>query len=349
MGWAMSKAESFEIQGADGHPIHIPAGEFYFNSKARCRRMMLNSLSADARRVYACLELATMGFQREDAVVMERGKIRPMTPGDVANQTGLDKQRVRAGLEELENEGLAKRESDDGNPLRKGHVRLYSWVEPHPTRPNIKEVARAGYFPSWFPDSWEPFRPLINRFKMRLIPDEVAARSYFEEGARVARCYQEAEELAARFLEGVCAHPAHNKEERTEKTDERKTESPAAAAVVQQDPAPAAAADKQSVESQNQTPDNAEAEALATELRKYAGPLVSLQDARQLLKACRNRDVTSSFHPPPRAVEVLAVCKQKIKNSGEKWREITNPIGYFLATVPPYFPDILNTLRPRRE
>jgi hypothetical protein len=55
----------FKITGADGERIDIPAGEYYFNTKARARRMMLNFLSPEARRVYACMELATMGFQQE--------------------------------------------------------------------------------------------------------------------------------------------------------------------------------------------------------------------------------------------------------------------------------------------
>ena len=36
--------------------------------------MMQNSLSSEARQVYACLELATMGLQQELAVVMERAR-----------------------------------------------------------------------------------------------------------------------------------------------------------------------------------------------------------------------------------------------------------------------------------
>lgn len=217
---------AFKIKAADGTALEIQDGEYYFNTKARARRMMLNSLSNDARRVYACLELATMGFQQELAVIMDGGKIRNLSPSDVCQQTKLPKQKVRDAFEELENEGLAKRESDDGNALRKGHIRLYSWAEPHPTRPNIKEVAPRGYFPSWFPDSWEPLKPLISRFRYSLIEDEVAARGYFEEGAEVARGYQQAAEVAARFLERVRAEPKKARAslyERTERTVERTT------------------------------------------------------------------------------------------------------------------------------
>ena len=44
----------FEIAGADDRIIGVPPGSYYFNAKARCRRMMQDSLSGEARRVYAC-------------------------------------------------------------------------------------------------------------------------------------------------------------------------------------------------------------------------------------------------------------------------------------------------------
>lgn len=217
----------FKIKAADGATLEIQDREYYFNTKARCRRMMLNSLSSDARRVYACLELATMGFQQELAVVMERGEkgpvTRPLTPTDIGQQTGLLKQNVTRSLVELEDAGLAKREADDNGALRHGHIRLYSWAVPR--QPKSPGSNRARLLPAWFPESWEPLKPLINRFKLSLIDDEVAARDYFEEGAAVARAYQEAEEVAARFLERVRARTPSNKEERTERTEEKETSS----------------------------------------------------------------------------------------------------------------------------
>lgn len=88
----------FELTGADAATIAISPGEYYFNTKARCRRIMLNSLSNEARRVYACLELATMGFQQEEAVTMEDGKKRPLAPADICRLTELAKQEVRSGF-----------------------------------------------------------------------------------------------------------------------------------------------------------------------------------------------------------------------------------------------------------
>jgi hypothetical protein len=66
------------IKGAAGEVIVIPPKEFYMSAKAHPRRMMLDSLSTDARRVYACLELATMGYPQELAVTMKDGKLRPL-------------------------------------------------------------------------------------------------------------------------------------------------------------------------------------------------------------------------------------------------------------------------------
>jgi hypothetical protein len=206
-------SQPFEVQGADGSVIAIRPGDYYFNTKARARRVMLNSLSADGRRVYACLELATMGYRQELAVTMADGKARPLTPGDVAKQTRLSNQNVRRALAELERAGLARRVADDGKDLRHGHIRMYCWAYPRPAEEGTGS-SPARLLPGWFPVSWEPFKPLINRFKLSLTPDEAAARDYFEEGTVVARNLQEATEVAARFLERVCARPRLNKEER---------------------------------------------------------------------------------------------------------------------------------------
>src|ERR1035441_1943820 len=126
----MEEKKSLRIKGADGKPVEIKPGEYYMSVKARARRMMLNSLSTDARRVYACLELATMGYRQELAVTMDEGKRRPLTPNDISKKTGLSKQNVRRALAELERAGLAKRVADDGKDLRHGHIRIYCWADP---------------------------------------------------------------------------------------------------------------------------------------------------------------------------------------------------------------------------
>lgn len=220
----MSKA--FEITGADGGSVAIPPAHYYLNTKARCRRLMLNSLSSDARRVYACIELATMGFRQELAVTMENGEKRPLTPGDIGQQTSLRKQDVRDALAELEDAGLIERRSDDGGPLRNRHILIYSWAEPRGAPVEGKGTRAQVPFPSWFPQSWEPFKPLIKRLKLSISIDEVSARGYFDDGAEVARTYEKAEKEVARFLERICARPKKpriNKEERNEIKKERKT------------------------------------------------------------------------------------------------------------------------------
>ncbi len=219
----------FKLKAADGTPLEIADGDFYFNTKARGRRMMANSLSSDARRVYACLELATMGWKQELAVVqIGKEKQRPLTPTDIKEQTGLSKQHVRRGLEELENAGLAQRVADDKGALRNGHIEIYSWAVPR--EPEKEKGSRARLpFPAWFPESWEPLKPLISRFKYSLIDDEVAARGYFKEIAEAARDYQRAEEVAIRALERVCAGrksaSASLSYERTERTLRERTSS----------------------------------------------------------------------------------------------------------------------------
>ena len=193
------------FDGAEGE-VRVPNGEWYINTKARGRRMMANSLSSDARRVYACLELATMGWQQELAVIMDDGKTRPLTPGDIAKQTGLSRQHVRRGIEDLENAGLAERRAPDGGALRKGQVLLYSWALPR--QPKEEDCSHARLqFPSWFPDSWEPIRPFITRLRLSLIDDDVAARGYIESVAEAARRYKDAEIGLTRALEPVCARP----------------------------------------------------------------------------------------------------------------------------------------------
>jgi hypothetical protein len=195
----------FKLKAADGTALEIADGDFYFNTKARGRRMMANSLSCDARRVHACLELATMGFQQEECVVaIGKNQTRPLTPTDIKDQTGLSRQNVRRAFEELDDAGLAERRAADGGALRKGQVLIYSWAVPRP--PKKEDCSRARLqFPDWFPESWEPLKPLISRFKYSLIDDEVAARDYKEELDAAARAYKEAEIVAIRALERVCA------------------------------------------------------------------------------------------------------------------------------------------------
>ena len=86
-------------------PTHnVPAGEFYFDTKASGRRSCLDSLSGPARQVYACLGLGSMGYRRELAVWKddEGGKPYRMNVSRIATITKLDTGTVRRALRELE-------------------------------------------------------------------------------------------------------------------------------------------------------------------------------------------------------------------------------------------------------
>jgi hypothetical protein len=198
--WSEMKDRSFEIKGADGNPIYIKEGEYYFNTKARTRRMMTNSLSAVARRVHACLELATMGWSREKALWGKKN----LTTSEIMRQTQLAKYEVHRGYSELTDAGLMVRRAVNGGSLHKGNVEIYSWAEPHPEMEK-KGSARAT-FPEWFPPSWEPLKPFINRLKIQLPANLGSAREdLLEEGAQIARDYQKAEERARALMERVRA------------------------------------------------------------------------------------------------------------------------------------------------
>jgi hypothetical protein len=71
-------------------------------------------------------------------------------------------------------------------------------------------------------------------------------------------------------------------------------------------------------------------------------PLAEPAAAKGLLEACRRN--SPQARPPVQAAEVLDVCREKLdRNRGLK--NIRNPIGFFLETVPPCFPRALAALR----
>ena len=172
--------------------------------------------------MHACLELATMAFKHEKAVKMTRQGLVPLTPADLAEQTGLSKQHVRRALAELEALGLAERRGVNGGPLHKGRVEIYSWAVPREPKEENGSHARLP-FPSWVPlDSWASLLSLANRLRIE-IPQEIgsARDSLLPEGEEIARRLQEDEMVARAFLERVRAQGAHNKDEITERTIEK--------------------------------------------------------------------------------------------------------------------------------
>ncbi len=320
----MSDFKHFRIDGADGEGIEVPAGEFYFNTKDRCRRMMLNSLSAEARQVYACLEYHTMAFQQELAVKMVGGKRVPLAPSDVANETGLSKQHVRRAMVELEDEGLAKREGDAEKGLRNGHVRLYSWASPHPTA-NIKKVATRGYLPDWFPDEIPGLASLAKQKKYE-IPDTVAARDYLLVHAPEAeRAYQKGLKVAVEVLDSVCALAETGPHiERTERTPERTGNSSSS-------PSQPAAADD----------DVPSPDPIAPIMAAFAGwNGFTDAKARRLLKDCGGATPQ----------EVADKARQEFATiAGNK--AVRNPVGLVITNLQEFFhsPDALKQWRRERD
>jgi len=287
----------FKIHGADGHVIEHPAGRFYFNTKERELRLCLNSLSSNARRVYACVELGTMGYRQEFAVITLNKKKRPMSPAYIAHRCKMPKQRVREALVELEQAGLIERRSDDGGPLRNGHILIYSWAVPR--QAGTKKGSGAPLpFPKWFetllgPEIGPTVKNYINRRKLTVVVNEVAARDYLLEAQAKARSYLDAEKELARFCEKICAPrpPNSYKDRGKEKhketaaaTDSGKTVARAAAA----EPAPSIPNGKTGAATARTREPEAKAEPITPILEAFK-PVGGITDKRacQLVQACR--------------------------------------------------------------
>lgn len=210
--------KTLRITGAENQPIEIEPGGYYYNTKARCQRIMRESLSPEAYRVHACLELATMGFHQELAVKMDRGKQVPLTPGDISRQTGLSKQHTRRAMVELENNGLAERRSDGSGSqrvatsshskqtLQRGKILIFSWALPRVPEAVSGSQRAATWDQPGLPPQFNPLLILSKRLRINLDLHDVGTReAILRDGEEIARNYQEAEQVAARFLKGVCA------------------------------------------------------------------------------------------------------------------------------------------------
>jgi hypothetical protein len=73
--------------------------------------------------------------------------------------------------------------------------------------------------------------------------------------------------------------------------------------------------------------------------------LATIQTAQSLLDACREN--SPSVDPPVSGAEVALVCHEK--RSRNKGTKIDNPLGFLLITVPPCFPQVLQTLRRKTQ
>jgi hypothetical protein len=199
------KDGTYPVKGADEQTIVIGEGGWYRNTKDRARRMMLNSLSGKARRVYAALELGTMGYSQELAVTMHKGRQIHLTMAKIGEWTELRRDDVAEALDELEQQGLAERRPINPElPLQKGNIAIYSWAVPRSPKERIVH-ARGYKLPSWFPPSWKPIAPLVKRLKLNLRPEFVPARVYKKEVEDSAREYKKAEDSLLALLQQACA------------------------------------------------------------------------------------------------------------------------------------------------
>lgn len=118
--------------------LGIKPGEYFCESKLKWERAMTARCFPPAARIYACLALATSGFQDEKAWKLVNGKRVDLTPDDVSSRTQTSRKHFREYMEELRLDGMA-----DVRGSTKGHVELYAWQVPLP--PVEKEIVpRAG-------------------------------------------------------------------------------------------------------------------------------------------------------------------------------------------------------------
>jgi len=325
IGGARTPNSAFLIQGVEG-PVEVPAGKYYFNTKARCERMTKNHLSRGARQVHACLELATMNWRREVALVQEKDKERPLTITDISGETGLDKADVRRFLDELEDNGLAERRAKDGGALRKGAVLIYSWAQPQEPKKE-KLGVRAPPIPEWIPDSWQALRAYANRSRYKIPTDlnEGARALLLERGERIARTLEEAQEEAARFWDEVCAQAPLYKEDRQDRQQE--TDATAAAIPDVQELSDAQPPSDQQQQPDSPTPIPTDETSEIQEVLLTYGPC-DPDTARRLIQRCRDRvpDATAD-----EVAQKIFECARNIDRGTRK------PVGLLLDIVPKSF------------
>ena len=355
--------KTLAIAGPEG-PVKIEPGAYYANTKARAKRIMREPLSSEANRVHACLELATMAFRQELAVKMVQGRQVPLTPSDIAQQTGLSKQNTRRGLVELEQAGLAERRPADGtSSLQKGKVLIYSWAVPRKkTPPDTSDLVVARDYQN-LPDIsplWSLLVSVSKRLRIPIDPEKLAKLGGDEirAGEVVARDYQNAEMVVARFLKGVSARlpnePAYRKKYRDIKTTATGTsaplETPAAAEQPEPPPGETPSPDPPEATVPDVKPSTArgsfpfssppsrsqEARSLRDALRPIVpGEPVDLPTAARILERSR-----ASF-PGATLAEVLAMCR--LKAQFIRPGKYKSAVGYLVAVVPQAFDGFVRT------
>lgn len=205
--------------------LGIKPGGFFTDSKLRAKRAMKSGCFSGAARVHICLGLHTMGYQQERAVKMEAGKQVPLTPTDIAAETGLKKQNIRRILEDLEAAGLAAVEGST-----KGRILIYAWAVPRAPKLPPKPVENGNQIDYHFGDSSNGInkleavkllKPLFARFRIQLSDDMVITHDYLSAVGAALRDYQKAQMVLKEALNGNQPPERINKEERNERNIER--------------------------------------------------------------------------------------------------------------------------------
>lgn len=201
--------------------LGVEKGGWYCSSKARPKRLMKTSLTGEAQRVYACLELATMAFQQELAVKMDKGRRVPLTQADISDQTALRKQHVNRALKELEDRGLAERRPINGGERAKGNVAIYSWAAPRQDKVENGSRARLPFWEALEPE-FAPLEAFASRWKIIPAKNIVVARDDLSRAMVAAAEAEEAVKVAVAIVKGILAPPRIYKVEKNGNKPETK-------------------------------------------------------------------------------------------------------------------------------
>ncbi|HTR38248.1 MAG TPA: DnaA N-terminal domain-containing protein [Bryobacteraceae bacterium] len=171
--------------------LGIKEGEYFSDSKIRFKRAMKSRSLSEAGRIWCCLALHTAAFQQELAVKMVAGKRVPLTPGDIASETGIRKQNIRRGLSQLEAWGLA-----EVHGTAKARIEIYARMKPENLdSEKIKKaemvIARDYHFEVSEEAAADIMR-LFRAFKIQAATNFVITRDYLLEVTAAERDYQRA-------------------------------------------------------------------------------------------------------------------------------------------------------------
>lgn len=278
-----------------------------------------------------------------------------------ALKAAVSKSSIRRVLVDLEQEGRADRRTAGGRPLREldpaelkrlphGEIRMFFFLRPRPAQ-GVEPPAEVGTkclprFETLPSKENHLLQRLLGRLGLSL-PPEVGNNDYLAAEVKVGiGDYLKAEEVAIRKFKKRLEVGAER--ERIVITPVIKSATAKTAAA--DDPAPVAdaapAAAEEPFRSKVRTPQGPDIEALTEAIRSY-DPLAGADSAKRLLDRCRKK--APRAEPPVSAAEVISVCDAMVDRkggrTGEAWRRIDSPIGFFIDGAPSAFPAVLDTLR----